>query len=60
MSFKELLIRAQNGEARASQDILEMYKPLLVRESILDGVFDEDMYQELCLTLLYCIKKFRI
>lgn len=60
MSFKELLIRAQNGDAQASQDILEMYKPLLVRESILDGVFDEDMYQELCLTLLYCIKKFRI
>lgn len=60
MSFKELLIRAQSGDAQASQDILEMYKPLLVRESILDGVFDEDMYQELCLTLLYCIKKFRI
>jgi len=60
MSFKDLLTRAQSGDEQASQDILEMYKPLLVRESILDGVFDEDMYQELCLTLLYCIKKFRI
>ena len=60
MNFRDLLIRAQSGDAQASQDILEMYKPLLVKESILDGVFDEDMYQELCLTLLYCIKKFRI
>lgn len=60
MNFIELLLRAQNGEEQSAQAILDMYKPLLVRESVLDGVFDEDMYQELCLTLLYCIKKFRI
>lgn len=27
---------------------------------IIDGVFDEDLYQELCVTLLDCIRKFRI
>lgn len=28
--------------------------------NIIDGVFDEDLYQELCVTLLDCIRKFRI
>lgn len=60
MNFKELLTRAQSGDKQAEQDILEMYKPLLVKESILNGIFDEDMYQELCLTLIYCIRKFHI
>lgn len=60
MSFKDLLLRAQSGDRQAEQDILEMYKPLLVKESVLNGVFDEDMYQELCLTMIYCIRGFRL
>lgn len=27
---------------------------------ILNGVFDEDLYQELCITLLHCINRFDI
>ncbi len=60
MNFKDRLIRAQGGDRQAEQEILGMYKPLLVKESIINGVFDEDMYQELCLTMIYCIRKFRI
>lgn len=60
MDFKERLLLAQTGDRQAEQEILGMYKPLLVKESIVDGAFDEDMYQELCLTLIYCIRKFRI
>ena len=37
-----------------------MYQPLLVKEAVINGVFDEDIYQELCETLLLCIQKFRI
>ena len=33
---------------------------LLLKEAIIDNVFDEDLYQELCVTLLDCIRKFRI
>lgn len=60
MDFKERLLLAQTGDRQAEQEILGMYKPLLVKESIVDGAFDEDMYQELCMTLIYCIRKFRI
>ena len=48
------------GEQDAIHTILEMYKPLLVKESIVHGVFDEDLYQELCVTVVRCIKLFKI
>ena len=47
MNFKELLSRAKDDDLQA-------------KEAIIDGVFDEALYQELCVTLLDCIRKFRI
>ena len=58
MNFKELLQRAQMGDQQAKQEILSMYRPLLVKEAVVNRMFDEDIYQELCETLLYCIRKF--
>jgi len=58
VNFKELLQRAQMGDQQAKQKILSMYRPLLVKEAVVNRVFDEDIYQELCETLLYCIRKF--
>ena len=37
-----------------------MYKPLLIRNAIVNGRFDEDLYQELVSELLQCIQRFRI
>ena len=60
MNFKELLLLAKDNEALAIKQLVEMYKPLLIKESIVDGVFDEDLYQELQLTLLRCIQKIKV
>ena len=60
MEFKELIIRAKRGENSAQEQLLELYKPLLSKEAIVDGVFDEDLYQELCLRFISCIDKFEI
>jgi len=60
MNFYEVLVRAKNGDERAKQEILEKYKPLLVKNSILNGYFDEDLYQEQCLILMRCINLFSI
>ena len=49
MNFKQLLLLAQSGDKRAQEELLEQYRPLLVRESIHQGIFDEDLYQELCI-----------
>ncbi len=60
MSFKELITNAQSGDSAAIEQLLKMYHPLLIKESIVEGVFDEDLYQELCFRFLYCIKKFHV
>ena len=59
MIFSELMVDAKTN-AESQQQILEMYKSLLIKESICDGIYDEDLYQELAETLLRCIRTFAI
>ena len=60
MNFKDILLQAQAGWETAVEELLTRYRPLLVEESVCDGVFNENLYQELCLILLKCIRNFRI
>ncbi len=59
MSFQNRLERAKENDPIALEGLLEMYRPLLLKEAIVNGLFDEDLYQELCIVLLRCIKQFR-
>ena len=59
MSFRKLLEQAKQNDPIAIERLLEMYRPLLLRESIVSGIFDEDLYQELCIVFLHCVKQFR-
>lgn len=60
MNFEELLRLAKSDNQKAIEALLEMYKPLLGRAAIVDGQYDEDLYQELCMTFLRCVRLFRI
>ena len=60
MNFKELLYRARQGDEDAILEIFEMYRPLLIKNALVEGIFDEDLYQELVSTLLQCIQRFQI
>lgn len=60
MNFKNFLLQAKGGDKEAEENILMLYRPLLLKESIRGGIFDEDLYQELCITLIRCIRVFRI
>lgn len=60
INFKDLLFRAKTGNTDAVTELLILYRPLLLKNSILDNRLDEDLYQELCLTFLRCIEKFKI
>ena len=60
MTFQKLLSRAKDGDGLAIEILLDQYKPLLIKESVVNGIFDEDLYQELCITMLRCLKKFRL
>lgn len=60
MNFEWLLRQAKNGDKAAQEEIFRMYRPLLIKNSMDNNVFDEDLYQELSATLLNCINKFQI
>lgn len=58
--FDVVLSQAKMGDKEAIEEIYQMFRPLLVKNALDFGVFDEDLYQELCQTLLICINKFRM
>lgn len=60
MNFQEILLKAKQEDEAAKLMLLERYKPMLVKGSILNGRFDEDLYQEQCLVLMKCINRFII
>lgn len=60
MKFQEILFQAKQGNDFAKQQIFELYQPMLIRNSLVNGRFDEDLYQELFLETLKCIQYFRV
>ena len=58
MSFKDLLIQAKDGSHYAQEKIFLLYRPLLFKEACVYEVFDEDLFQELSMTLVDCIRLF--
>lgn len=60
MGFRDVLLRAKLGNETAKVMLLEQYKPLLIKYSIINGQFNEDLYQEQCMILMKCISLFNI
>ena len=60
MDFKEILSNAKKSDQNALETIYTMYKPLILRESMVDDALDDDLYQELWETFLYCIRNIKI
>lgn len=42
-----------------TESLLEMFTPLLRSKSYLNGIFDEDLYQELTLAFIKSVNKFK-
>ena len=47
--FKNTLLLAQQGNEKAMEKLLNRYDPLLKKCSIIQGHFDEDLYQSISL-----------
>lgn len=58
MEFREILSHARENDKKAMLQIIEMYRPLMVKYAVVCGKFDEDLYQEFVYTMLRCILKF--
>lgn len=59
MNIKDLLILAKLGDSSAMETLLETYRPLILKASIIDGEFDEDLFQELQIVFMHCVQVFR-
>lgn len=59
-SLAELVILVQKDDEEAFTQIVNRFKPLLVKESCRNGSFDEDCYQECLIRLFLALKKFKI
>lgn len=53
--FKNTLLLAQQGNEKAMEKLLNRYDPLLKKCSIIQGHFDEDLYQSLILEFVRAV-----
>ncbi len=60
MSFEKILRHAQQGDAAALEQLLELYQPLLIKNSYVFGRFSPDCYQTLVERLLIAVHCFKI
>ncbi len=58
MEFEELFLRARQSDKEALLEIIEMYRPMMIKYAKVDSKFDEDLYQELVYRLIVCVMKF--
>ena len=54
----ELLLSAKLGSTSAFEELFARYKKLLRKYSVVNGIFDEDLYQEQCVLFAHCIEIF--
>ena len=60
MTFMELLLSAKLGSTSAFEELFVRYKNLLRKYSVVNGVFDEDLYQEQCVLFVRWIEIFDV
>lgn len=58
MEFRELLLTAKAGDQTALEQLFFMYRPLIISRSMVDRVFEEELYQELVLVFFHCIRSY--
>ena len=56
MEFERVLFRDKQGDEKVIEQRLEMFRPMLIRNALIRGVFEEDLYQELAIETLKCIQ----
>ena len=59
MNIRDLLSLAKLGDSSAMEILLETYRPLMLKAAIIDGEFDEDLFQELQIVFMHCVRVFR-
>ncbi|MFR8078640.1 MAG: helix-turn-helix domain-containing protein [Christensenellales bacterium] len=60
MTFEQMLRNAKQGDEAALEQLLELYQPLLMKNSYVFGRFSPDCYQTLVERFLIAVHRFKI
>ena len=60
VDFDKTLEKAIHGDEKATQYIIDKYLPLIRKNSIVDGVFDEDCMQYILMRFILELRKFKL
>ena len=60
MTFEKLLRSAKSGDETSLEELFFMYRPLIIKRSMINGIYSEDLYQELSKAFIICIRQFDI
>ena len=58
--LREVFLEAQKGDEDAMKRIIDLFEPLVYKNSFIDGRFNEDLFQELRIKVFKCIKTFEL
>lgn len=58
LNLKALHIRAKNGNKKDMNDLVKYFEKSMKKRSYVNGKFSEDVFQEMSIKLLKCIRKF--
>ena len=58
MTLKNLLKAAAEGDEQALNTLYRMYQPLIIKMSMMNDEFDEDLHQEQMICFWKCVKTF--
>ena len=58
--FSEILRKAVAGESDAVEAILYAYMPLIIRHSVIENKYDEDMQQYIIMSVVLQLSKFNL
>ncbi|SHK46202.1 helix-turn-helix domain-containing protein [Paramaledivibacter caminithermalis] len=57
-NLEALYMGSKNGDKSDMYKLIQAFDKDLKKRSYIGGRFNEDLYQEMCIKLLKCIKKF--
>lgn len=60
VNFEQMLGYAKAGEKQALEELFEMYRPVLRKNSYINGIFDEELWAEQCFHFVLAVRKFEL
>ncbi len=58
MNFSELMRRAKTGDNEALTALYKMYLPLLIKNSLIEGEYSDELFESQLIVFWKCVREF--